>query len=247
MSHGTPQLGGGPGPSGAPGAPGSIWYAGSGTPSPSLGVDGDFYIDNDTGNYYAKAPSIGWTFQGNLVGPAGPTASPGIDQAPANGLFAWTWDLALNSSVAQTGTSGLLFVSRIVAPRDGTITKLACVTTNAGRGITAAYGALYDASGTLIVQSTNSSASIPTPGFQTFTLSSSQDLTGGTIYQIGIWITGSGVPSFACCPVDNGENNANTSGPTLRFSTANTGLTTTAPSTIGTKSAQGRAPWMGML
>jgi len=50
----------------------SKWYTGSGAPGSSLGEVDDYYLDNDTGDYYKKTGSSTWTLQGNLEGPAGP-------------------------------------------------------------------------------------------------------------------------------------------------------------------------------
>lgn len=56
--HGGGSGGGGtPGPAGTPG---SVWRNGSGVPSNSLGVNGDYYLDNDNGFVYSK---IGGTYQ----------------------------------------------------------------------------------------------------------------------------------------------------------------------------------------
>ncbi|MCP4322156.1 MAG: hypothetical protein GY787_09945 [Alteromonadales bacterium] len=43
---------------------------GSGVPANTLGNDGDFYLDNNTGNYYTKSGGV-WSLQGNLTGPSG--------------------------------------------------------------------------------------------------------------------------------------------------------------------------------
>lgn len=48
------------GTNGTNGAPGSVWYNGSGVPSNTLGVDGDYYLDNATGNVYNKVAGS-WT------------------------------------------------------------------------------------------------------------------------------------------------------------------------------------------
>jgi hypothetical protein len=40
---------------GAPGTPGTVWYNGTGVPPDTLGTDGDYYLDDATGNVYQKA------------------------------------------------------------------------------------------------------------------------------------------------------------------------------------------------
>jgi len=62
------------GDQGAQGIPGTDGIAqvrtGTGAPANTLGNDGDFYLDNNTGNYYTKSGGV-WTLQGNLTGPSG--------------------------------------------------------------------------------------------------------------------------------------------------------------------------------
>ena len=74
--------GGPPGPAGAPGAPGSVWRDGSGPPADALGIDGDYYLDNLTGNVYAKAAGT-YSISSNIQGPQGP---PGTGGGTGGGL-----------------------------------------------------------------------------------------------------------------------------------------------------------------
>jgi hypothetical protein len=43
------------GAAGADGQDGSKWYSGSGSPSDSTGIDGDFYLNTTTGDVSVKA------------------------------------------------------------------------------------------------------------------------------------------------------------------------------------------------
>lgn len=47
--------GGSPGP---PGTPGSVWRNGTGAPAPSLGINGDYYLDDATGIVYTKVAGV---------------------------------------------------------------------------------------------------------------------------------------------------------------------------------------------
>lgn len=49
----------------------------AGVPGPGDGVDGDFWLDTLTGEYYFKAGGV-WTLEGNLMGPQGPQGLQGI-------------------------------------------------------------------------------------------------------------------------------------------------------------------------
>ncbi|SNW62082.1 Collagen-like protein [Orpheovirus IHUMI-LCC2] len=66
------------GPQGLPGTDGSQIITGNGNPIPNQGENGDFYLDNLTGNYYQKENGI-WIYRGNLMGPQGPPGVPGQD------------------------------------------------------------------------------------------------------------------------------------------------------------------------
>jgi len=77
------------GPTGATGPAGLSIYSGSGVPSPSLGNDGEKYIDQDTGDLYLKTTGS-WSVIGNLTGPQGPAGESStilIDEGvPSSGL-----------------------------------------------------------------------------------------------------------------------------------------------------------------
>jgi hypothetical protein len=63
-----------PGPTGDDGAPGSVWRNGSGVPSNGLGIDGDYYLDDDTGEVYEKSGGT-YSVVADITGPAGPSGS----------------------------------------------------------------------------------------------------------------------------------------------------------------------------
>jgi hypothetical protein len=73
---GTTGSTGATGPTGAAGAPGSVWRNGTGAPSSGLGANGDYYLDDATGNVYLKA-SGAYSIVANILGPAGSTGATG--------------------------------------------------------------------------------------------------------------------------------------------------------------------------
>lgn len=76
-SVGPPGPRGYDGYDGTNGAPGSQIYAAFGAPSSSHGVNGDFHLDRETGDYYLKAVGS-WILTGNLTGPQGPPGPPAV-------------------------------------------------------------------------------------------------------------------------------------------------------------------------
>lgn len=53
--------------------------SGSGVPSSSLGIDGDFYIDLKTMNFYGPKTNKSWPLPTSLRGPTGATGPSGVD------------------------------------------------------------------------------------------------------------------------------------------------------------------------
>ncbi len=55
---------------GSTGASGTKWFNGDGVPDDAMGHNGDFYLDNETGNYYTRTAGS-WTLEGSLKGEPG--------------------------------------------------------------------------------------------------------------------------------------------------------------------------------
>lgn len=91
---------------GSTGAPGSVWYNGSGTPSVSLGNNGDYYLDSSvntttSGNVYQKSSGV-WAQIGNILGPAGSNINRVVNGRFYQGLSPWI----TSGSVAPTLGTG---------------------------------------------------------------------------------------------------------------------------------------------
>lgn len=117
---------------------GSVWYNGTGVPSPSLGSNGDYYLDNATGNVYYLTGGV-WTITTNIFGSAGSNGSTILNgsgvPAPTLGtngdyyidtasndlynLISGTWTVIGNIQGA-TGATGQDGVSLWVNKDDGT-------------------------------------------------------------------------------------------------------------------------------
>lgn len=107
---GDPGSPGSPGSPGTPGAPGSVWREGSGAPSNALGIDGDFYLDGDTGDVYEKAAGA-YSVIANIEGPAGPTgpAGPAVPTHMVDGEtftvpdrqgITYAWDIVMDGTAS---------------------------------------------------------------------------------------------------------------------------------------------------
>lgn len=74
--------------------------SGSGVPASTLGIDGDFYIDLKTMNFYGPKKSNRWPIPTSLRGPAGATGPAGADGK--NGASA----TAINGATGPAGPAG---------------------------------------------------------------------------------------------------------------------------------------------
>lgn len=59
------------GPTGPTGPAGELWFSGNGAPAGGTGVQGDWYLDHDTGDVYEKTGVATWTLRANIKGPSG--------------------------------------------------------------------------------------------------------------------------------------------------------------------------------
>lgn len=93
------------GNTGATGAPGSVWRNGTGAPSNSLGVDGDFYLDDATGNVYQKLSGT-YSIVANIegpTGPVGPAANITPDTHPGTST-AWDDEFEFGTTIDTVGS-----------------------------------------------------------------------------------------------------------------------------------------------
>lgn len=74
---GPPGPPGATGNSGLPGKNGTIWRTGPQPPTEDQGEVGDFFLENDTGQFFSKTDSATWTLVGSLQGPPGQNGQPG--------------------------------------------------------------------------------------------------------------------------------------------------------------------------
>lgn len=97
------------GSTGTAGAAGSVIYYGSGTPSLSVGIAGDYYMDTATGNFYSRSAGA-WTLLLSLkgptgaTGPTGPTGSTG--ETGATGAPGSQWYSSSGVPSTSTGING---------------------------------------------------------------------------------------------------------------------------------------------
>jgi hypothetical protein len=126
------------GAAGPAGADGSVIYSGAGTPATSIGQDGDYYLDRNTGNLYGPKTDNGWgapillgggqadtTGGSGAQGPAGPQGPQGAAGSQIySGNGAPAASLGTNGDYYLDKSNYLLYGPKTVANGWGTPTLL---------------------------------------------------------------------------------------------------------------------------
>lgn len=172
------------------------------------------------------------------------------DIQPAdNGLLAWAYDPLMLNGGATLSTNGLAYGTVLSIPKAMNITSIVFFNETAETAGTSNQNflALYQ-NDTLIAQTVDMTSAVSTTGIKTVNLTSPQTIQPGTVTVICWGNVGSGslfAPSGYS--VLGSRLLYNYGSGTPRFFTANTGLTTTAPTTLGTKTAVNRPYWFGLV
>jgi hypothetical protein len=139
------------GATGAAGADGSVWRDGSGAPSNGLGANGDYYLDDATGDVYLRSVGFyslvanikGATGATGATGPTGATGATGSTGAtgPA-GVSTRVVGIAIDGggSVPATGIKGY-----VICPFGGTIIGWNIVGNVTGSAVVDVYKIAYGA------------------------------------------------------------------------------------------------------
>ena len=165
------------------------------------------------------------------------------------GLVTWTMDVMTATANSILPAQGTLYLVRVHVPVAATVRNILAAITNAGSGLRSGqcFAGVWNASGGARVGVTaDQAAGWATTGVKTMALAGAVSLTAGDYY-IGLYANGTTLPNFA-----RGNNqiggafaNAGMSG-NFRVATANTGLTTTPPTTLGTLTSSNTAWWLAL-
>lgn len=213
---------------------------GSGVPAGGTGVNGNLYLDTATGIIYRKtAGSWAATY---TPAAGGATADPNLNLY--SGYKAWNFDQQWAAGTVSP-VSGRLYFNKMYIPAGITVNSLkVLVNDTTGTVATGFYAALYNSAGTLLSQSANFSGSL---GFDlnTIPLAAPQVIAAGTYYA-AIWFVFTGTAPKLYTSVNNNsyQKNIGLASPNLRVGYANTGLTTTAPGTMGAQTTDNSGYWV---
>jgi len=211
---------------------------------------------NAVENFYVTAQGLGYFGNGldvnsrNIINVLNPTlAQHASTKNYTDNPFSWTpanynyvsWNYDPSSISNQTViTAGTLQVVKLRIPRATTISNLIINLGTVGATLTNSFVALYQ-NGNLLAQSTDQSSNWTSTGNKVCAITP-QDVVAGTI-DIAIWVGTAGTaPGIARGGSQAGANGALT-GTNLRWSTADTGITTTAPATLGSRTTSNNTFW----
>ena len=80
--------------------------SGSGVPSTKIGINGDFYIDLNTMNFYGPKKNNRWPLPTSLRGPTGPVGPSGVDGKNGTTANATAGSAGVNGTAGAAGPKG---------------------------------------------------------------------------------------------------------------------------------------------
>lgn len=168
-----------------------------------------------------------------------------------HGLIGWSCPIdyatqqSLLSVAAAAGTLRLTRIRRLPAT---SITNLHIFITVAGATLSNCYAGLYTAAGTLVAQTADQSTAWQSVGAKTMALTGGPYSLAAGDYYVGFWYNGTTAPTVQRSGIGtlNTQINLGQSSGNFNASDANTGLTTTAPGTIGTQTASVLHWWVAV-
>lgn len=162
-----------------------------------------------------------------------------------HGLLGWTYDVANCASSTIIPTGGTINLAKIFTPVGITITTLWTQVQTGGASLTNVGFGLWSSAGALLASTVNSAGATAVAfqgtGSKQVTVASTTIAAGAAFY-VGFWFTGTTMPTIVRA-TNSFIENINLTSPNFRFATADTGLTTTAPSNLATPQANAAAAW----
>lgn len=171
-------------------------------------------------------------------------------QIPADrGLLAWTQPPHALAGGTAIPTAGLLYLRRVRRVPAGPVTSIVTHLTTLGVGLTAGqcFAALYTAGGTLIAQTADQATAWASAGLKVMTLTGGPYTVDAGDYYVGFWFNGTTGPA----PVRSASisallTNVGLTAPNLETASANPGVTTTAPASLGAQTSQAIEWWFAL-
>ncbi len=168
---------------------------------------------------------------------------------PDHNLKAWTYDPILAPGGNVGGTAGTLNGGKLRLTTTQTITNIVMHVATAGSALTTGqcFAALYTGAGVLLDKTADQAAAWASTGLKTMALAGGAVSRAAGDYIVVWWANGTTPPAMARVPaLASALANAGLTTPNLRNFIADTGITTTPPSSLGTQSVNGNCWWIGL-
>lgn len=175
--------------------------------------------------------------------------APAVPQPADHALAGWTFDPADVQAGTILPVGGRLELAR-VRVAGPLVTSILLSITVAGATLTAGqnFAALFTDAGALLGATVDQATNWQSTGLRTCALAAPQSVTPGSFVRVGLFSVGSTLPTLArgTAAISGAALNAGMAAPTLRYSTADTGLTTAMPATLGAQTAAATAWWLAL-
>jgi hypothetical protein len=185
---------------------------------------------------------------GSTMASASDHVHPRSHWAPEDhNLITWTQDPATCAAGQLIPTAGQVQFARIHLPEAKTITNILLFVSAAGVTLTSGqcFAALYNSSKALIAATADQATNWQSTGTKTMALSGGAQALAAGDYLVAFYANGSTLPTMLR-GVSQSVVNAGLSASTSRYGTADSGLTTAMPSTLGTLSGASNAWWAAL-
>lgn len=168
--------------------------------------------------------------------------------APDRGFLAENYPAFYAGANQAPGTAGRLEFAKVRLPVPSSVTNILMYSQTLGSTLTAGqnFAALFTPARALVAQTADQAASwVGTTGLKTMALAGGPYSLSAGDYFVGFWHNGTTAPAWAR-NISNAIANVGTAAPAFLWGTADTGLTTTAPSTMGTQTAGNLTYWVAL-
>jgi hypothetical protein len=166
-----------------------------------------------------------------------------------HGLKGWSYPLSAAAANTIIPTGGTVYFAQVYTPSAIAVTTLWLAVTTGGGTLTAAGLALYSSAGALLQSNVVTSGANLTQfqgtGGKSLTVSS-QAFNAGDKFYVAFFFTGTTMPTLARGGNAAAAYDLNLVAPNLRFGSADTGRTTTFPSSMGSQAVGAVSYWAGV-
>ena len=165
------------------------------------------------------------------------------------GLIAHNNSIEDFGGTVTPGTAGRIEGAKIKLPSAAVVTNIVMSCQTAGSTLTAGqcFAALYTPAGALVAQTADQAGSWASSGIKTMALAAGPFTLAAGNYNVCFWYNGTTSPTWLRGgSIGSPALNLGTAAPAFMWFTADTGLTTTAPGTLGTETASASAYWVAL-